>query len=348
MLVLLGFCLYFGFYILWASFYFLATICLIDLIIFVSSLKLLDIQQTFPTHILYRNQKIDIKINLECNADFLKFTNYKAYYKNENDIFCEVSSTISLYPKEVGSFYFGVEHVVLKSFFKIFVTQYKLSEDYKSQHICLVLPVQKHLSAPVFSIRNLHDTGNNVNLKKGSDDFIGLRPYTSGDALNRVNYKKSSVLRKMLVNEFDDPNFSTSVNIIVENFSDENYSCIAESILAIYDYYLDTGADIVAVENSELLYSRNEHYDLSIDLAKKKIQSSTVPKTIENICAVIISEYDDERDFEFLGNLKSGSIILLISLGARHKETIIKKMRDLRINQINVLTELDLEKRAEL
>ncbi len=347
-ILLLVFSLYFGYYILWTSFCFFASVLVADFLDFFLCIKGLMIRQKFSNNIIYRNETVTVSVWTGRKLSKLKNKGYTAYYKDQNGAYQKVSKTFSLAPNKVGCYYFGIDCIVLKSFMGIFTEKQAISEKIKSQNICTVLPLQKNLEIPVMALNSFRLGGNGANPKSGGDDFVGLRLYVAGDPLNKINFKKSSTTGKILVNQFNQDNLSAVVELYIAKNSGENYSEICEAILAIYQYYMLCGADVFVLKSNGLRYEKGQNYQLAMDLAQAgdcKLETSlskqikTDNEYSDNISATVIDEFIE--DFSFIEYLKNGSLVFLLGKAEAYKEKIEAMLQHKQIYVVSQANYLD-------
>ncbi|MFI3207262.1 MAG: DUF58 domain-containing protein [Clostridia bacterium] len=299
-------------------------------------------------------KKLEIKYELKFNPLFFVNSNYLICYTNssQKQQLTETSRTnskISIFPTKVGESYFGLEYITVRSFMGVFSKQILLNKKNNAKPNCLITPIEKEFKLSPFSFKTENFSGSLSSPKKGNEDFIGVRPYAYGDSLKRINFKKSSALKKSIVNEYDAPISSLFVNIYIEKTNKENYTEVAEAVLAVYNFYKSSNIPDCSVNfwNGQVFdYNEDSKNNLALDLAKFKPElfNKSVEFNYKNgIKAFVVSDYN-EKSFNLLSKyIEDGTVVFLTNTALKYKNEIATKINTKKnsSNEIFLLSESD-------
>lgn len=281
MLLTLIIALYIGQYIAWLSFYFLLSVFIVDLVSVPLILISLKIKQKVTPKIVTRKETVKLKAKIDFKIPVFKKINYELFLNNKS-----TNSKINIDTKTVGKQYVGVDFVVIKSFFGIFFIKYPLK---KKRSNCLVLPISYKIVLDDLASNAKFNADFANTFQKGNGDFIGARQYIKGDALKHVNFKKSSALRKTIVNEFENEQSERYINIFIGKCKPINYSEVCEAAFAFCR--LNSKCKVHFFNGTKFEFNEENEFNIKKTLAEFNFKSNRKSNLDEEFDFVILDEF---------------------------------------------------------
>ncbi len=354
--VLASFALYYGNYILWICVFFLTSIFLIDIIYFILFSGGIKISQSISSNFIQCYSDVILTAKIK-NSRF--FTCKIIADNKQNIIEKNIADTVKIVSEQnkIGIKQISVQGIVVNSIFSLLSRTLPPTTQKQDDLVCSVFPYVRTLELPdeIGSDKSFSSVGLFAK-KELYGEYVGNREYAAGDPIKLINFKKSAVVRKAIVREFHEDNSGATFNIFVDKYDQNNYEIIAESIIAIRNFYIEKGASTLLLHNfngKHKNYFRTENEKLLYDLTALKPDNNSFDiaqkvKEINLPSAIIISEFDLKKQMDYLKLLPESSLLFLVAEAALHKADFENLVRsDERIRAVvldeSLLSEISKE-----
>ncbi len=343
-------CMYFGSYVLWMFFFFLCFILLTDLCSFLLINKKLEVKQSISTNLTecYSVVLLNLEFKNKCSIIISYKENNDIVYKFIN----QTSYSIPITQKKIGIQQIGLDYVFRKSIFGLFLLKKKVIAENPDQLKCFVVPILKNLKCDNSHFKDILASSNTSNYNSPYDDFAGNKPYTPGDPLRLINYKKSASVKKTLVKDYKQEKSSVMYNIFIDEFNIDCLETVAEAILSINKFYESNGGNVLFLyfyDGYEGKYDEDTCVKLPSDIAKYNpkpdvklnffdIKTNTLPTV------VIFSKHLKSFDLSLINNLPKSSMIFLIGEAIKNKDILISSnLKNIIVADETMLSEINDE-----
>ncbi len=352
--LLLFVCLYYGNYILWSSFVFLVALLLFDVVYFFVFVGKMTVSQYLLTH----HTSCYSTVWLQVEVSSKKFTPSVARCECAGDTFYfhieQRGCDIPVVQQNIGLQQVVLTDMYTKSIFGIFMAHRRVELPPQNDITCFVVPIVKKLTPAVGFEQDITagDTQHVAHVVH-SDEFVGNREYLPGDPIKLINFKKSTALKKAVVKEYSRPDIDIVYNIFVDEFSQQHYVAVAECILAVNEYYILLGGDILRLhcfDGFENTCDAIGAAQLPAILARyrpdksKKAVLSDIKDALPT--AVILSRYSEHYDLQQLAQLPQFSIICLVADAVKYQKPLAAMLADTQDKQIIIIDESNITEQA--
>ena len=201
--------LYFGYGVFWLVFSFICVVGLYDWTLLLAAYLLTSINQRLRQSLVTYGESAELflegetlPLNSGC-AFYLYYTVCDAYsavtlpYKNEKPLI-ELPLSFEISATEIGIYTCGVSALKICSPWGFFSLRFKAPNRWSYGFPQYLTVIPRVLTFPFTSEDDISRRAN-----EGDEAFAsGSRAYEKGDALHLINWKKTAILRKLMVKEF--------------------------------------------------------------------------------------------------------------------------------------------------
>lgn len=347
LIISLCFSLYYGNGSLWLLSILLITLFIFDLIfLFVGIFSISFNQTTSKTY--YRFQEnIDLILTLNKNA-FLNYFRLVLTYKNKvkNKIrvcyfpFTNDKNHILITATNVGAFELGINGFIIYSPFSFFSKKIKLNYNLSPLTVFVypniyILPKEINIS-PFVSKINLK---NSVNSLSESIEISGVKPYSKGDRLNLINWKKSFIHKKLFVKNFENNKFQAIAYLFVESVLKKDCNIPFECAISVSNYFFQNDIDAIHLVNkfnSDIQFLKDDLLKLGIEttLSHNQLNNTDFSFDPHILSAVVLSSPVVKETIDSLSSLCPFSLVFLCEDAITSLNLILSSLKNTEITII--------------